>query len=76
MNKYDPKYWKHGNNITVEQFCRYVMQQIPRDVVFYVSAVLICAITAARFMDFLCCFPNRIFWNKIIFTCHMGRSGI
>ena len=36
MNKYDPKYWKHGNNITVEQFCRYVMQQIPRDAVFYV----------------------------------------
>ncbi len=24
MNKYDPKYWKHGNNITVEQFCEYV----------------------------------------------------
>lgn len=26
MNEYDSKYWKHGNNITVEQFCKYVMQ--------------------------------------------------
>lgn len=36
MNEYDSKYWKHGNNITVEQFCKYVMQQIIKDAVFYV----------------------------------------
>ena len=36
MNEYDSKYWKHGSNITVEQFCSYVMQQIPKDAVFYV----------------------------------------
>ena len=36
MNKYDPKYWKHGNNITVEQFCEYVKKYIPSDAVFYV----------------------------------------
>ena len=36
MNEYDSKYWKHGSSITVEQFCSYVMQQIPKDAVFYV----------------------------------------
>ena len=25
MNEYDSKYWKYGSNITVEQFCSYVM---------------------------------------------------
>ena len=36
MNEYDSKYWKHGSSITVEQFCSYVMHQIPKDAVFYV----------------------------------------
>ena len=36
MNEYDSKYWKHGNNITVEQFCEYVKKYIPSDAVFYV----------------------------------------
>lgn len=36
MNMYDPKYWKHGENITVEQFCDYLKKNIPSDAVFYV----------------------------------------
>ena len=36
MNEYDSKYWKPGSSITVEQFCSYVMHQIPKDAVFYV----------------------------------------
>ena len=31
MNEYDPKYWKHGINVTVGQFCEYVKNNIPSD---------------------------------------------
>lgn len=36
MNEYDPKYWKHGVNVTVEQFCDYVKKNISSDAVFYI----------------------------------------
>ena len=36
MNGYDPKYWKHGVNVTVGQFCDYVKKHIPSDAVFYI----------------------------------------
>lgn len=36
MNEYDPKYWKHGVNITVGQFCDYIKKNIPSDAVLYI----------------------------------------
>ncbi|MDE5699573.1 MAG: hypothetical protein K2I96_19555 [Lachnospiraceae bacterium] len=36
MNEYDPKYWKHGVNVTVGQFCDYIKKNIPSDAVLYI----------------------------------------
>ena len=36
MNEYDPKYWKHGVNVTVGQFCDYTKKNIPSDAVLYI----------------------------------------
>ncbi|MDE6053373.1 MAG: hypothetical protein K2G55_06380 [Lachnospiraceae bacterium] len=36
MIGYDPKYWKHGVNVTVGQFCDYVKKNIPSDAVLYI----------------------------------------
>lgn len=33
---YDPKHWKHGTNITVGEFCRYLKVNVPMDAVFHV----------------------------------------
>ena len=33
---YNPKYWKHGINITVQQFCEYLMDNVPLDAVMCV----------------------------------------
>lgn len=36
MNEYDSKYWKHGVNVTVGQFCDYIKKNIPSDAVLYI----------------------------------------
>ena len=36
MNGYDPKYWKHGVNVTAGQFCDYVKKNISFDAVLYI----------------------------------------
>lgn len=36
MNEYDPKYWKHGVNVTVGQFCDHVKKNIPSDAILYI----------------------------------------
>lgn len=36
MNEYDPKYWKHGVNVTVGQFRDYIKKNIPSDAVLYI----------------------------------------
>ena len=33
---FDPKYWKHSQNITVRQFCEYLQNNIPGDALLYV----------------------------------------
>lgn len=33
---FDPKYWKHCENITVKQFCEYLQNNIPEDALLYV----------------------------------------
>lgn len=36
MIEYNPKFWKHGENITIGQFCDYVKGHIPPDAIFHV----------------------------------------
>ncbi len=36
MLEYDPKFWKHGENMTVGQFCDYVRKHIPLDAILHV----------------------------------------
>ena len=36
VNEYDPKYWKHGVNVTVGQFCDHVKKNIPSDAMLYI----------------------------------------
>lgn len=36
MIEYNPIQWKHGENITIGQFCDYLKQYIPHDAAFRV----------------------------------------
>ena len=36
MTKYDPNYWKYGENVTAGQFCEYVKENIPHDAILHV----------------------------------------
>lgn len=33
---FDPKYWRHCENVTVKQFCEYLQKNIPGEAVLYV----------------------------------------
>ena len=33
---FDPKHWVHAENITVQQFCDYLMENVPGDALFNV----------------------------------------
>ena len=36
MIKYDPNFWKHGENVTAEEFCEYVKENIPHNAILHV----------------------------------------
>lgn len=36
MIEYNPKFWKHGESITVGQFCEYVSKHIPPTAILHV----------------------------------------
>lgn len=35
-NMYNPKFWKHCENITVKQFCDYIRKNVPEDAALHV----------------------------------------
>ena len=48
MNEYDPKYWKHGVNVTVGQFCDHIKKNIPSDAVLIYAGIIMSACTFRR----------------------------